>query len=566
MTDTKLQEYILGTIPTDENKIIKGSRLPTEHQVLLCYLAHRQCPNISSKREAANETVNVVIPFYEKAGIPTLHKQKMAEAVESLLAEFEKILKTKKTARNSGKPKERIEEFKKKIKEKTMKFWPRNALKIITNEEDKKFLLSMMSDREASMGGKDTISIGQAKRKLAINNQKMKQKKLYEEEAAACSISVVLSDSTTTDASTDDEAEPFYNPAKTARNHKKLVKTGVDVHIPSNILKAPRVVQALVRNQVSSSAISAIMHDIITTADGDPSKLSLSYATTERYKLETIQTISEKISKNWKPPLVANLHWDGKLMDTLDGSTKTERLPILLSGLGGVKLLGVPAIPHKSSNSAGSLIAKASDELIKIWDCKNNISGMVFDTTSSNTGAQTAACVALQSTLSKPLLWFACRHHVGEIVLSHVWNVLKIEASKSPEISIFQRFKEFFPSIPSAVEHLDYFYEPHNLSDRKQEIVELCHNYLKQPCSRGDYKELVKLALLYLGDPTTKANYSTFNRPGALNKARWMSKLLYAIKMDLLGSSICNFLKGTIHNTIDLDIFVIILHFVRCFI
>ena len=121
-------------------------------------------------------------------------------------------------------------------------------------------------------------------------------------------------------------------------------------------------------------------------------------------------------------------------MNESDRVSKVERVPVLLSGTGGNKLLGVPAICHKSSSFAGSLIADASDELIKIRGCQNSLARMVFDATSSNTVAQTAACIALQNTISKPLLWFACRHHVEEVVLSHVWNVLKIEVSKSPKI------------------------------------------------------------------------------------------------------------------------------------
>ena len=65
------------------------------------------------------------------------------------------------------------------------------------------------------------------------------------------------------------------------------MKTGVGVHIPHDILKAPNVVQAaLVRNKIPSSAISAVMHEIVATSKGDPSKLSSSYASTERYRLK----------------------------------------------------------------------------------------------------------------------------------------------------------------------------------------------------------------------------------------------------------------------------------------
>ena len=70
------------------------------------------------------------------------------------------------------------------------------------------------------------------------------------------------------------------------------------------------------------------------------------------------------------------------------------------------------------------------------------------------------------------------------------------------------------------------------------DIIQLCKEYLKQTFSRGDYKELVVLTLLYLQDEDTVTAFRKFYRPGALHKARWMAKLLYAIKMVLLGSII----------------------------
>ena len=105
MSDSNFRKFLLCTVPTDDNKEIKGSKLPTEHQVLLCYLAHRQCSTTISKRDASKKTVDCLIPFFQKAGVPTLPKQKMAEAVKKLLAEFENLLKIKHFVRNSGKPK-----------------------------------------------------------------------------------------------------------------------------------------------------------------------------------------------------------------------------------------------------------------------------------------------------------------------------------------------------------------------------------------------------------------------------------------------------------------------------
>ena len=58
------------------------------------------------------------------------------------------------------------------------------------------------------------------------------------------------------------------------------------------------------------------------------------------------------------------------------------------------------------------------------------------------TGHLSAACVPLQNRLGRPLLWFVCRKHIGEIILTHVWESLKIETSRAPNIELFKRFRE----------------------------------------------------------------------------------------------------------------------------
>ena len=61
--------------------------------------------------------------------------------------------------------------------------------------------------------------------------------------------------------------------------------------------------------------------------------------------MKTMTKIYEDIQEIWTPSNVCLIHWDGKLMDTLDGSMKSKRLPVLLSGENGIKLLRVPEIP-----------------------------------------------------------------------------------------------------------------------------------------------------------------------------------------------------------------------------
>ena len=80
-------------------------------------------------------------------------------------------------------------------------------------------------------------------------------------------------------------------------------------------------------------------------------------------------------------------------------------------------------------------------KLMTEWHCSDRIVNMTFDTTSSNTGHLTAACIAIQDKLQRAVLWSGCRHHIGEVLLSHVFADLKIEASRSPEITLFTKLR-----------------------------------------------------------------------------------------------------------------------------
>lgn len=63
---------------------------------------------------------------------------------------------------------------------------------------------------------------------------------------------------------------------------------------------------------------------------------------------------------------MAAIHWDGKLMDSLGNEyAQEERLPILVTGIGGVKLLGVPALQHKTDSLLRPKIVKATLEQLK---------------------------------------------------------------------------------------------------------------------------------------------------------------------------------------------------------
>lgn len=65
---------------------------------------------------------------------------------------------------------------------------------------------------------------------------------------------------------------------------------------------------------------------------------------------------------------------------------------------------------------------------------------MCFDTTASNTGNQNGACVLLEDKLNRKLLHLACRHHILELLVSKLFEILVEKNTRGPIIDIFQKF------------------------------------------------------------------------------------------------------------------------------
>ena len=133
-----------------------------------------------------------------------------------------------------------------------------------------------------------------------------------------------------------------------------------------------------------------------------------------------------------------------------DQNTSEERLTVAVGNNHDMKLLGAPSYQPGTERKSGDINSELTMNLLQTWYCTNCILNMVFDTTASNTGHVTAACVKIQESLDRALLWSGCRHHVGEVILTHVFNDLQIEVSMSPEVTLFTRFCKNFGCLLHA--------------------------------------------------------------------------------------------------------------------
>ena len=120
--------------------------------------------------------------------------------------------------------------------------------------------------------------------------------------------------------------------------------------------------------------------------------------------------IAKSIKGKFKKPRRGILHWDGKILK-VKGSKSSNRVAFYITGATykkEKKLLGCP----ETEDGTEAAEAKVVTDLLTEWELKPEICGMVFDTTSSNTGAEIGACKLVEDWLERPILWCGCRRHV----------------------------------------------------------------------------------------------------------------------------------------------------------
>jgi len=72
-----------------------------------------------------------------------------------------------------------------------------------------------------------------------------------------------------------------------------------------------------------------------------------------------------------------------------------ERLTVVVGNNVALKLLGFPSYHIGTDRKSGDIIAGLTIDLLSTWHSADSIVNMTFDTTASNTGHISAACVTI---------------------------------------------------------------------------------------------------------------------------------------------------------------------------
>lgn len=165
---------------------------------------------------------------------------------------------------------------------------------------------------------------------------------------------------------------------------------------------------------------------------------------------------------------------------------------------------------------------------------------MCYDTERVNTGRHSGVAFRIKQLLEKEMLDCPCRRHVYEIFLGTAFHIaVEFGApTEQPTIKIFERFKkqyyegQFDQNVYDTINGDKYFQSP-NLSKREiNDLVTFSTRILPTLTnSRNEYQELCKLVIILL-TPAELCQYK-IQAPGAYNRARFMNRIIYSIKIYL---------------------------------
>lgn len=497
---------------------LKQSKLPSIGEVLRLFFYYKT-EEKRTIRDSATVAACEVMNLWEKASIPTRLKKHIISKIEKYFKEWQNLKKNKENK------KKRSEALKKKEQDWQYKLEDlfdiahSDALSIMTEEEDKQFLLAQrQKGRQGLIGSVDKKSLRKCKKmkQKAERLQKLRERENKNISALTekCSLS---SSSTTSEEITVSDYEISSESPKAQPPQKRARKDIINSHLAAS----------LDVSKLSDRKATMVVASTLKSAGCNPSEFNVNRSSIRRQRLKNRKAIAESLKSEFKPDLPLTIHWDGKLIEDISGHETVDRLPILVSGHGVDQLLAVP----KLDRGTGEACASAVYETINSWDLKNKVKCLCFDTTAVNTGLRNGACVLLEQKMEKDMIWLACRHHIMEIMLEAIVSQ-SFGQSSGPDIQLFKRFKTNWDKIDQS----DY---KTVIDDTTSNIVKnvaadrisFAQKQLQVYQPRDDYKELLHLTIIYLGGVPEKG--ILFRRPAGLHRARWMAKAMYCLKIFL---------------------------------
>jgi hypothetical protein len=168
---------------------------------------------------------------------------------------------------------------------------------------------------------------------------------------------------------------------------------------------------------------------------------------------------------------------------------------------------------------------------------KSLIKGLVFDTTSVNSGVLNGIVSRMETYVGRGLLQLACRHHIFELCCGAAADLV-FDKSVGPEEKMFNDLKSVWQNMDKGDLRKVNIGQCSSrfVKTKADETLRFCQDYLESSGGqsihlRKDYKELVVLTILFLGGTVPDGVSTALLAPGATTHCRWMAKILYTVKI-----------------------------------
>ena len=140
----------------------------------------------------------------------------------------------------------------------------------------------------------------------------------------------------------------------------------------------------------------------------------------------------------------------------------------------------------------------------------------------------------IEKEIGHAILWTACRHHVYELHIKHVWDAV-VGHHNGPIEPLLKLLQDNWDSISHESTDIIKFELPADEDDpiyRQAKLVLKWATYCLEENTfpREDYRELIELTFIYLGGELSKGRTFRFKKPGAYHRARFMHNELYIFK------------------------------------
>ena len=411
-------------------------------------------------------------------------------------------------------------------------------------EQDLKFLQDQRGPRLGFMGGED-VQYGQ---KVAAQvKRSATATATVSKSVPSPSASTACDDDDDRDNNEDpvgdgdtDNGDPDYN----CNLGRKRPKTML-LEVPCSPMTNTALTQSLDRTRTSdreAMRILAKQYKGMKNPDGTPVDLmniTLSYSTIRRHRIKNREVICKEARDHFlarMPPRVV-LHWDGKMLKDITGRVN-EMEAILLSGYPEFeegKLIGIiPLVDDEGKMSGtGETQCNACITQVRDWGAEGVIVALCFDTTSSNTGRIRGAAIRLHSELGVPLLYLGCRHHIFELTAKRPYYAL-FKADPAPEAQLFKSFRDNWSGVDTSAEYKTIVLPDPQM---QEELIKWYQDLLVKESQdqelllRGDYRQVVELAIVLLGGELPEGMEFHWVPPGAAHKARFLAYGIMGLKI-----------------------------------